>query len=130
LTVPILGECWSSILVAANLPAVIFSGHVALRQTEIGHELPVGSLRGSLRKSPKADSHCRQQSGSTCPQAGIQVISIGANPVERKADVQWFMANLILGWASTASYQSKIYRTTLVAPAPLGHPAGDLDPPR
>ncbi len=38
LTVPILGERWSPILVLANPAAVIQSGHVALRQTEIGHE--------------------------------------------------------------------------------------------
>ncbi len=69
---------------------------VALHQGTFGHNRPVGSLLGSLRKSPKADRHCRRQSGSTCPQAGIQVISIGANPVERKADVQWLMANLLL----------------------------------
>ena len=36
LTVPILGDRWSAILVPANPPAVISSGHVALRQTEIG----------------------------------------------------------------------------------------------
>jgi hypothetical protein len=36
LTVAILGERWSSILVSANAPAAIWSGHAALRQTEIG----------------------------------------------------------------------------------------------
>ena len=36
LTVPILDERWSPILVTANLRAVSYRGHVALRQTEIG----------------------------------------------------------------------------------------------
>ena len=46
LTVPILSECWSPILASTNLPAVILSGHVALRQTEIGH-LETFSLDGN-----------------------------------------------------------------------------------
>jgi hypothetical protein len=40
LTVPILGERWTPILVSANLPAVIWSGHAALRQEEIGQISP------------------------------------------------------------------------------------------
>ena len=40
LTVPILDERWSPILVSAILRAVSYRGHVALRQTEIGQEQP------------------------------------------------------------------------------------------
>jgi hypothetical protein len=51
LTVPILDERWSPILVAANAPAAIWSGHAALRQAGIGHIHSFTLVAGSARIS-------------------------------------------------------------------------------
>ena len=51
-TVPILGERWSPLLVSANAPAAIWSGHAALRQTEIGHQWSfVSGARGKVHRN-------------------------------------------------------------------------------
>ncbi len=65
LTVPILGERWSPMLVSANPPAVISSGDVALRQTEIGQLQTYGYV---WRTTALLVLHC----DTVQPEAGLQ----------------------------------------------------------